>query len=85
MDDIGTAAEAETSGGVDKSATAKLVAAVALAVAFTVFAVQNTDSIDVDFLAWSFSTPTIVLMVACVVIGMVIQGLAGFLWRRKRR
>ena len=70
---------------VDKSAVAKLLVAALLVAAFVVFVAQNAASVDVDFLAWSFSIPQIALMILSAAIGIAVWELGGFLRRRRRR
>lgn len=74
----------EPSDKTDKATIAKLVVAVALVAIVVIFAVQNTNSLDVEFLAWSFAMPRILLMLLSAVIGIVIWELAGLLRRRSR-
>lgn len=85
MNDAAVPAPAEVEPVRDRSALAKLIAASVLAVAFVVFAVQNSASIEVEFLAWNFSTYQILVMVLSAVIGIVLWELAGFLRRRAKR
>lgn len=69
--------------GRDVGAVLKSFAALGLIALFTVFAVQNADSVDVKFLAWDFSIPLIFLLLASVAIGIAVFELGSFL--RKRR
>ena len=46
------------------------LAAVAL-LAVIVFSVQNLQSVDVSFLAWSMNTPTFVVVLGSYLLGMV--------------
>jgi uncharacterized integral membrane protein len=43
---------------------------VVLLVAIGIFSVQNLAAVDVSFLAWSFSTPKIFLILGTYVLGM---------------
>lgn len=85
MDELPGTTAPEATTGSDKSAVAKLVAAGILATVFVVFAIQNSASVEVDFLAWSFSIPQILLIVLSAVVGVVIWELGGFLRRRSKR
>lgn len=85
MSDAAGPGPVEAEAGMDKSVLAKLIAAIVLAVAFVVFAVQNSASIEVEFLAWDFTTYQILVMVLSAVFGIVLWELAGFLRRRAKR
>ncbi|MCP5032400.1 MAG: LapA family protein [Actinomycetia bacterium] len=69
----------------ERSAVIKLAIAGVLVVLFIVFIVQNADSADVNFLAWSFGVRQFVLMLASAIIGIAIWELASLMWRRRRR
>jgi uncharacterized integral membrane protein len=63
----------------------RVVGAAIGALVFVIFALQNSGSVDVDFLFWGFDLRLIVLMIVCAVIGAAIWELAKYLWRRNRR
>jgi uncharacterized integral membrane protein len=69
-------------GRLRPATTAKLVGAVFVVVAFAVFAWQNSTSIDVEFLVFSFGIPIFVLMVLSAFVGIALWELVGFLRRR---
>ncbi|HUG75028.1 MAG TPA: lipopolysaccharide assembly protein LapA domain-containing protein [Acidimicrobiia bacterium] len=53
--------------------------------AVIVFAAQNTASIEVTFLVWQFATPIIVLILGSVLAGVIIDEVAGLVYRRRKR
>lgn len=69
--------------GRDLGAVLKSFAALGLIGLFTVFALQNSESVDVKFLVWDFSIRLIFLLIASVAIGIAVFELGSFL--RKRR
>lgn len=62
-----------------------LIVGVALALVVIVLAAQNTGTITVSFLGWDFSTPLIVLILAALLIGVVVDELFGLVYRKRRR
>ncbi len=52
--------------------------------AFATFAFQNSETAIVEFFAWSFETPIIILLVGSAIVGIVIWELAGAVRRRRR-
>lgn len=63
----------------------RLIVGAILAGLFVVFVLQNVDSVDVDFLTWSFSIAGSLLMIVCAVAGAAVWEIAGFISRRARR
>lgn len=53
--------------------------------AFATFVLQNTESVDVEFLWWDFEASLIILLVGSAFVGMLVWGLGGVLSRRRRR
>ncbi len=84
VDESGTTQSEEPSGGKERAAVVKLAVAGVLAVLFIVFIVQNADSVDVSFLAWSFGVRQFVLILASAIIGIAIWELATLMRRRRR-
>jgi uncharacterized integral membrane protein len=62
-----------------------LVFGVLITAVVIVFAAQNTASIEVRFLGWRFSTPVIVLILGSVLAGIIIDEVAGLVYRRRKR
>ncbi|MCJ7753931.1 MAG: hypothetical protein MUP13_05170 [Thermoanaerobaculales bacterium] len=56
-----------------------------LLVLFAIFAVQNTQKLEVEFLAWTFQTSRITKLLVTAGIFVVLDEIAGYLWRRRRR
>ena len=63
----------------------RMGAIVVLLGAFATFAVQNSESVEVEFLSWSFEAPQIILLSGSAVAGILIWELGGFFRRRKHR
>ncbi len=51
---------------------------------FLVFVLQNTETVDVEFLLWSFQTPRAVLLFIVLAIGIAIGSILHGWPRRKR-
>ena len=79
-----TTPAAETEGGIDRSALVKLIVAALLTVAFAIFAAQNTESVEVEFLTLSFSVGKVLLMLISAASGIVVWELVGLLRGRSR-
>ena len=62
-----------------------LAVGVVLLLLLAIFAVQNTEKIDVEFLAWTFQVSKITLLLVAAAIFIVLDQIAGYLWRRRRR
>jgi uncharacterized integral membrane protein len=62
-----------------------LVFGVLITAVVIVFAAQNTASIEVRFLGWRFATPVIVLILGSVLAGIIIDEVAGLVYRRRKR
>jgi uncharacterized integral membrane protein len=62
-----------------------LVVGVLLAVVILILVAQNTQNTTIEFLAWEFSTPVIVVILAALVVGVVVDELIGLLYRYRRR
>ena len=56
-----------------------------LLVLFAIFAVQNTEAVEVEFLAWTFQTSRITMLLVTAVLFIVLDEIAGYVWRRRRR
>ena len=62
-----------------------LVLAVLLAVAVIILAAQNTQTVTVEFLAFEFDTSLIVVLLAALLIGVVLDEIVGWVYRARRR
>lgn len=49
----------------------RIIVAVLLLVAITIFAVQNIQSVRVSFLAWSVNAPQVLIILGTYVLGMI--------------
>lgn len=58
---------------------------IVLLVLFAVFAVQNTEVVEVEFLTWTFQTSRIAMLLVTAAVFIVLDQIAGYLWRRRRR
>ena len=54
----------------------KLVVALILAIAVLLFILQNTHTVQLNFVVWTLSTSRAVVVLATLVIGMVL----GWIW-----
>ena len=63
----------------------RMGAIVILLGAFVTFALQNSESIEVEFLSWSFEAPQIILLVGSAIAGIAIWELGGLVRRRRRK
>lgn len=55
-----------------------------LALLLVVFAVQNTQSVELRFLGFEGSYPLVVIIVTVVVVTVVLDEILGFIMRRRR-
>ena len=53
--------------------------------AFATFIMQNTETVDVEFLWWDFQASLIILLVGSAIVGMLLGALGGVISRRRRR
>lgn len=63
-----------------------LIAALLLAIGTAAFALQNTDTVTVEFLAWEYQTSLVLVILGSVGSGIVLALLAsiGGRWRTSR-
>ena len=77
--------EQEAHEPVNKALIARLVVATLIIAIFVIFAVQNTESVTIEFLAWSFQLSQFLMMVLSAVAGVVIWTFAGAYSRRAKK
>lgn len=63
----------------------RLVAALILFGLIVIFALQNTASVDVNFLFWDFGIPLIVVIVATMVVSVIFGDMIDWWWRRRKK
>ncbi len=52
---------------------------------FAIFVLQNLETVNVEFLWWSFDVSRVVLLLGSALIGIVIWELVGAIRRRRQR
>jgi uncharacterized integral membrane protein len=62
-----------------------LVIAVAMTVLAIVLAAQNTENTTVEVFAANYRAPLIVVILAAVITGVILDEVFGFFWRHHRR
>lgn len=62
-----------------------LVIGVVVTVLAIIVAIQNTDDVGIDFLAWDLEVPLVAVVLAAAVAGVLFDEILGFFWRRRRR
>ncbi len=63
----------------------RLITALVLFGLIVIFALQNTGSVDVNFLFWDFGIPLIVVITTTMVISVVFGDMINWWWRRRKR
>jgi uncharacterized integral membrane protein len=74
--------EGSTGVGRSRADQARLAVAFALGALVVLFAVLNLNGVQVNWILWVSTTPLIVVIVVCLVLGMAIGWILG---RRGRR
>lgn len=84
-DEVRDAAEAGARKGAQPRRGGGLIAVISsiLGAAIAIFAIQNLDSAEVDFLAWTIELPLAATIGIAFVVGALISSLMG--WGRRRR
>ncbi|MBU1225729.1 MAG: DUF1049 domain-containing protein [Actinobacteria bacterium] len=62
-----------------------LVIAVLLAAAVIILAAQNTQQVTVEFLSFEIDTSLIVVLLAALLVGVVLDEIVGWVYRARRR
>ena len=52
---------------------------------FVAFALQNSETVEVEFLWWSFETARIILLIGSAAVGIAVWELGSFVRRRRRK
>ncbi|NNC93692.1 MAG: DUF1049 domain-containing protein [Acidimicrobiia bacterium] len=63
----------------------RLVSALAVFGIIVIFALQNTKSVDVNFLFWDFGIPLIVVITATTVLSVVFGDMIDWWWKRRKK
>ncbi len=63
----------------------RLVLALSVFGVIVIFALQNTDSVDVNFLFWDFGIPLIVVITGTMVLSVIFGDMIDWWWRRRKR
>lgn len=72
------------SSGLGSRAIARGIATLLLIAFAVTFALQNSETVEVSFLAWDFSMSKILLMIVSAVVGVVLWWLLSRLLRRNK-
>ncbi len=72
------------SSGLGSRAIARGLATLLLIAFATTFALQNSETVEVTFLAWDFSMSKILLMIVSAVVGVLLWLLISRLLRRSK-
>jgi uncharacterized integral membrane protein len=62
-----------------------LILGLLLAAALVIFIFQNTQTVEVEWLGFTFTAPLIGLLLATALIAVIVDQIAGLLFRRRRR
>ena len=62
-----------------------LIAGLVLAVAILIGIVQNSQQVELRYLAWSGHVPLFVILLATVVLVVALDEVVGLVWRWRRR
>ena len=84
-DASGTGVASNEGSGRGGRAIARGLATLLLIGFATAFAVQNSETVDVSFLAWDFTMSKILLMIVSAVVGILLWKLVARLLRRNRQ
>lgn len=62
-----------------------LVATVGLAAALIALALQNTDTVTIEWLWWDFRAPLVIVLLVTAIAAIALSELVGFILRRRKR
>jgi uncharacterized integral membrane protein len=85
LSNIANAGRAEEPEPLDKRLLARLIAGALILGIFITFAVQNRESVETEFLGWSFELNKFLLMVMSAVAGVLVWEFAGAYSRRAKK
>jgi len=83
--DVESSAIVHTKEPVDKVLIARLVSAAVILALFATFALQNTESVEIAFLAWDLNISKFLMIVLSAMVGVVVWTLAGAYSRRVKK
>lgn len=63
----------------------KLSLALLMLLVIVIFALQNLESVNVDFLIWEFDIPQIVLIILSLIFGITVWEVTRFIRRPKKQ
>lgn len=63
----------------------RLAVFLVLAVAIVVFAVQNTQAVELRLLGWTWQLPLVIIILIAVVLSVLLDEILGGLFKRRRR
>lgn len=69
----------------NKALMARLVIAATIVALFVIFAVQNTESVTIEFLSWSFHLSQFLMMLLSAAAGVLIWEFAGVYSRQAKK
>lgn len=78
------AAPGEPAAPVGTGAPWRLVAFLLLAVVVVVFAVQNTQAVELHFLGWTWQLPLVIILLVSVVVSVLLDEIVGGILKRRR-
>lgn len=78
-------AKRESHEPLNKALIARLVLAATIVAIFIIFAVQNTESVTIEFLSWDFKLSQFLMMMLSAVAGVVIWEFAGVYSKRAKK
>ena len=82
---VETQAPSESDDGRSFFSTVKLVFALMLLAVLLIFALQNLENVNVDFLIWEFDIPQIALIILSLVLGITVWEVTRFIRRPRKQ